>query len=536
MSSGRLLRMRFTPVQFIPGRSEKRGGGARPARQRSSWPRCPVTTRRILLTSALVLLLATFTRAQDSQFFFDANGNLFVQTAATTAPPQIIGQPQNQIAAPGGSASFFVVAADTRALTYQWRFNGVPLGGSATNDALLLQNVSTNNEGEYRVVLTNPSGSVTSAPALLIIDSDADGVADSWETTFFGSLTNSASTDFDGDGSSNLQEYLDGTNPADTNSVLRHLTIVREAGSVIANPDQPGYTNGQAVTLTASSIPGEEPFHAWLGDIITRSNSVTLVMTNNKTLYARFTPILFIWTNLASGDWSAATNRTPNLAPNSHDTVVITTGLPFTLNTCADCTDVTFGGVATTPTLTGSGTLTVRGTFVWTSGTMSGSGRTVLAAGATLNLSNPGTVQLNTRTLENGGTVLWTGAGNLGLSGGVITNRAGALFHVQSPASFTLSGFVDGRSDSAATFRKSANAGTTTAGGSVSFNNSGTVDIQSGTLDLAGGGTHSGSFNVPAGTALRLSGAHTGNASSSITGAGQFTVSGGTANLAGLVN
>jgi len=68
---------------------------------------------------ALILLFTTFARAQDSQFFFDPNGNLLVQTAATTAPPQIIGQPQNQIVAPGGSASFFVVAADTRAPTYQ---------------------------------------------------------------------------------------------------------------------------------------------------------------------------------------------------------------------------------------------------------------------------------------------------------------------------------------------------------------------------------------------------------------------------------
>ena len=67
----------------------------------------------------LGFLLAAIACAQDSQFLFDANGNLLVQTAEITAPPQIIGQPQNQIVAPGGAASFFVVAADTRALTYQ---------------------------------------------------------------------------------------------------------------------------------------------------------------------------------------------------------------------------------------------------------------------------------------------------------------------------------------------------------------------------------------------------------------------------------
>src|SRR5262249_50901583 len=154
--------------------------------------------------------------------------------------------------------------------------------GSATNDALLLQNVSTNNEGEYRVVLTNPSGSVTSAPAMLFIDSDADGLPDSWELTYFGNLTNTATANFDGDGSSNLQEFLDGTNPTNSASVLFPLTVFTEGGSVILNP-QPstfnpsGYTNGQTVTLTATSTPGSEPFHAWLGDVVTRSNPVTLV-------------------------------------------------------------------------------------------------------------------------------------------------------------------------------------------------------------------------------------------------------------------
>ena len=67
----------------------------------------------------LLLLFAARAHAHNSQFLFDPNGNLLVQTAATTAPPQIIGQPQNQIVEPGQAAAFFVVAADARALTYQ---------------------------------------------------------------------------------------------------------------------------------------------------------------------------------------------------------------------------------------------------------------------------------------------------------------------------------------------------------------------------------------------------------------------------------
>jgi hypothetical protein len=485
------------------------------------------------MMAAFVLLVATFARAQDSQFLFDANGNLLVQTAAITAPPQITGQPQNRVLAPGESASFFVVAANTRALTYEWRFNGVPLGGSATNDAVLLQNVSTNNEGEYRVVLTNPSGSVISAPAMLWIDSDADGVGDTFELTYFGNLTNSATGDFDGDGSPNLQEFLDGTNPTNSASVVFHLTVLPDGGSVVRTPDLSSYTNGQTVTLTATAS-SNETFHAWLGAVVTRSNPVALVMTNNKTIYARFTPITFLWTNTASGDWNTATNWSPNLVPGSNDSVVIDRGVNVTLNTDADCADVWLGQFAQ-PNLSGSGNLTVRGNFFWGGGVMGGSGRTIIETGATLNIANSGSASLSSRTLENRGTVLWTGSGGLTLNNSTVTNRAGALFHAQNSAALNFGGGT-ARFDNLGTFRKSTSTGTTVVSG-VSFNNVGVVEIQTGTVNLASGGTNAGSFDVALGAALDLSGGtFSAGVGSSITGAGRFTASGATVTLAGLVN
>src|SRR5262249_24659143 len=124
-------------------------------------------------------------------------------------------------------------------------------------------------------------------------DGDGDGMADSFELAYFGNLNQLPNGDFDGDGSSNLQEFLDGTNPTNSNSVGFHLAVVRDGGSVVVSPELSSYTNGQNVTLTAGSFPGGEAFHAWLGDVVTRSNPVTLVMTNNKTLSARFAPVLF---------------------------------------------------------------------------------------------------------------------------------------------------------------------------------------------------------------------------------------------------
>lgn len=55
----------------------------------------------------------------------------------------------------------------------------------------------------------------------LITDSDNDGMADSWETTYFGNLSRNGQGDFDGDGLSDLAEFLAGTLPNNPGSVLR---------------------------------------------------------------------------------------------------------------------------------------------------------------------------------------------------------------------------------------------------------------------------------------------------------------------------
>jgi hypothetical protein len=51
-------------------------------------------------------------------------------------------------------------------------------------------------------------------------DTDGDGMADAWERDYFGGLAAGAGADPDNDGFSNLQEYLAGTNPNDTDDKL----------------------------------------------------------------------------------------------------------------------------------------------------------------------------------------------------------------------------------------------------------------------------------------------------------------------------
>jgi hypothetical protein len=86
-----------------------------------------------------------------------------------------------------------------------------------------------------------------------VADTDGDGLPDFWETQNGLSPTNStgingANGDPDGDGFTNLQEYLAGTDPQDANSLLK-ITDLAGAGRVITWNSVPG-RNYQVFTAT----------------------------------------------------------------------------------------------------------------------------------------------------------------------------------------------------------------------------------------------------------------------------------------------
>ncbi len=503
------------------------------------------TTPSALKAVALTLLACSAASAQNWQFAFDPSGNFIVETTEALAPPQILAQPGMQVVQPGELASFFVVAADTSGLSYQWLFNGTNLPGQ-TGDALLLTNVGTNNQGYYSVVLTNSSGSVTSSPAPLWIDSRGCGMPDWWQLYYFGNLTNLATGDYDGDGVSNLQEFLDGTNPTNSASARYRLALITDGGLVQVTPNQSSYSNGDVLTLTATAIaPGT--FHAWTGDFVSQSNPATLVMNTNKTVLARFTPLDFFWANGSGGDWSVPTNwrdsnftntaLVPLATDNAHITLVNVT---VTVTNPTECLSLFLGDATGSQDLSGSGTLIVHGPSFWAGGQMSGSGTTIIDTTASLTISNPGTASIS-RTLENGGTILWTGAGNMVGGGGVITNRPGALFEQQGSGSFANT-FGDYRFDNAGTLRKSVNPGTNTV--YIDINNYGTLDIEAGTFwcnhvltntgtvflapgttnRLSAGGQSSGTFTAPATALVEWTGGTFVNTGGQLNGSGLYRI------------
>jgi Tol biopolymer transport system component len=62
-----------------------------------------------------------------------------------------------------------------------------------------------------------------------ITDTDKDGLDDGWEIARFGNLSSGAQDDSDGDGASNLAEYLSGTNPKDAQSRFAIQPLLRSS-------------------------------------------------------------------------------------------------------------------------------------------------------------------------------------------------------------------------------------------------------------------------------------------------------------------
>jgi hypothetical protein len=166
----------------------------------------------VALVVVVSLAIPKEVHAAITSFRYDTNGNQIAQQPAIAAPPVILGSPPNQVLTLGGIGGFSVTVSSPLPVTYQWYFNGVPISG-ATGDSLLLTNISAANQGNYTVVVTNSSGSVTSGIFTLAIDYNGNGLPDSWEMTYFGNLNQTAGGDYDGDSNSNLDEYFDGTDP-----------------------------------------------------------------------------------------------------------------------------------------------------------------------------------------------------------------------------------------------------------------------------------------------------------------------------------
>ncbi|MFM6899244.1 MAG: hypothetical protein ACKPKF_18870, partial [Microcystis panniformis] len=111
-------------------------------------------------------------------------------------------------------------------------------------------------------------------------------------------------------------------------------------------------------------------------------------------------------------------------------------------------------------TLTGSGEIIVNNNFNWTSGTESGSGKTTLKG--TTNISTTNAKWVDTRTIENQGTVTWTNGDIYLYNGANWNNTATGVFDIQGNNGFYYWSGNQPKLNNAGTLKKTAGTGTTT--------------------------------------------------------------------------
>ncbi len=149
----------------------------------------------------------------------------------------------------------------------------------------------------------------------------------------------------------------------------------------------------------------------------------------------------------------------------------------------------------------GAGIFNVTGSMNWAAGSMQDEGTTRIREGASLTLTGNAQKACFGRTLLQEGSATWTG-GNISLRNGSQWRNVG-IFGAQSSGNILYGGGAVGSFLNEGTFRKTS-AGNMSIS-TVSFTNSGTVDVRSGTLILTGGGRGLGTFNLAEGTAVEFS-------------------------------
>jgi hypothetical protein len=97
-------------------------------------------------------------------------GSITSVTAVLTVwvPPSLTVAPGDRTNLAGTATTFSVTAAGTQPLSYQWQLNTTNIPG-ATNPTLTLNPITLSQAGNYRVIVTNVAGSVTSPRAALTV-------------------------------------------------------------------------------------------------------------------------------------------------------------------------------------------------------------------------------------------------------------------------------------------------------------------------------------------------------------------------------
>jgi uncharacterized repeat protein (TIGR01451 family) len=196
--------------------------------------------------------------------------------------------------------------------------------------------------------------------------------------------------------------------------------------------------------------------------------------------------VTYTWTGAVSTDWANRANWNPSTnVPSLGDRAIIQHATVI----IRDSVTISSLMLREGATIESPATLSIVNELDWTAGVMGGSGATTLLPGGRGTISGNGQKTLDgTRVFNNHGTITWTGPGRIVFVEGTWNNTG--LFDCQTDSSWT-----DANNPAPLVFNNSGTVRKTVATGTTSFNNvrfnnTGTLDAQSGSIEL-----FSGEFN-----------------------------------------
>ncbi len=228
----------------------------------------------------------------------------------------------------------------------------------------------------------------------------------------------------------------------------------------------------------------------------------------------------YTWNNVV-GDATDDANWTPFGTPGIGDVAVVNGG-DAQLNEAATIAGFNLGGGGAGGRLSGTGTLTVTGSSIWTNGTQAGAGTTQYDGA--LALSGPGAKNLGTgRIVTLNGATTWSGStaanNTITIGGSTINNNS--TFTDENATNHTLAGSGINAFNNVGTYTQAGNAVTSV---SATFVNSGTLNVNAGSMNMTAS-THSGAINLANGASIEFrNGTNTLN-NATVSGAGTLIIS-----------
>ena len=287
-------------------------------------------------------------------------------------------------------------------------------------------------------------------------------------------------------------------------------SAVGHAGQFAIGPAGTLILNGSVSMKPGSSVGGEGQFKTYSGTVTFQSGS----SLSAKQLSANWGTL-----NILSG---ASVSNYPNVSLNGGALWCAQPNAAFgslvaTSSSVSALAPMAFGGAVTLDgSIQGPGTVWIGGLFTFTGGQLSSGGKITASAGIQLSGAANKDIQ---RDVDASGTSTWS-SGTVS-SGGAFTNSG--TWNISANSDWSWG-------------QRVTNTGTVTANPtgvtrfiSVPFNNSGSVNVNSGSLKLEGGSSvaHTGTFTIAPSAALSLGGTTTFGSMGRVQGEGTLASASG---------